>query len=106
MCGEDLLHDARNLMSVLGLYCDLLAMPGVLQPRHRKYAEDLRLVGTRSEALIGRLMEQLAPPAAEGPAPEGTGPLLNVGAAPPPVSLPDSVLRRASAPAAGRRVSC
>ena len=108
MRGEDLLHDARSLMSMLGLYCDLLAMPGVLQPRHRKYAEDLRLVGTRSEALIGRLMEQLAPPAAEGPAPEGTGPLLNVGAAPPPMSLPDSArsLRRASAPAAGRRVSC
>ena len=106
MRGEDLLHDARNLMSALGLYCDLLAMPGVLQPRHRKYAEDLRLVGTRSEALIGRLMEQLAPRAPEGPAPEG--PARNVGAAPAPVSLPDSArsLRRASAPAAGRRVSC
>ena len=66
MPGEDLLLDARNLMSILGLYCDLLATPGVLQPQHRKYAEDLRLVGTRSEALIGRLMEQLTPaPAAE-----------------------------------------
>jgi signal transduction histidine kinase len=88
MRGEDLLHDARNLMSALGLYCDLLAMPGVLQPRHRKYAEDLRLVGTRSEALIGRLMEQLARSAAEVPAPEGTGPespALNLGAATAPV---------------------
>src|ERR1035441_734927 len=28
MCGEDLLHDARNLMSVLGLYCDLLRRVG------------------------------------------------------------------------------
>ena len=66
MPGEDLLLDARNLMSILGLYCDLLASPGVLQPEHRKYADDLRLVGTRSEALIGRLMEQLtSAPAAE-----------------------------------------
>jgi hypothetical protein len=62
-----LLHDAGSLMSVVGLYCDLLAAPGVLQPRHRKYAEDLRLVGTLSEAMLGRLMEQLARGAAEDP---------------------------------------
>ena len=91
MRGEDLLHDARNLMSALGLYCDLLAMPGVLQPRHRKYAEDLRLVGTRSEALMGRLMEQLAPRAAEGTAPEG--PALNLGAAPAPDACSPAWLR-------------
>jgi signal transduction histidine kinase len=97
MRGEDLLHDARNLMSALGLYCDLLAMPGVLQPRHRKYAEDLRLVGTRSEALIGRLMEQLAPRAAGSPAPEG--PALNLGAAPAPAPCRDAE----AAPASLRR---
>ena len=113
MRGEDPLHDARNLMSALGLYCDLLAMPGVLQPQHRKYAEDMRLVGTRSDALIGRLIQQLTRPAAEGPGPqnhgpEDTGPAPNGYAVPQPVSLPDSArsLRRASAPAAGRQVSC
>ncbi len=61
-------------MSVVGLYCDLLDMPGVLQPQHRKYAEDLRLVGRRSGALIERVMEQLAESAANGPDPVLSGP--------------------------------
>src|ERR1019366_3115065 len=58
--GEGLLHDARNLMGTLGLYCDLLSMPDVLKPEHRQYADDLRLVGTRSGALIEHLIEHLA----------------------------------------------
>jgi len=57
--GEALLHDARNLIGTLGLYCDLLSMPGVLRQEHRQYADDLRLVGTRSGALIERLIHQL-----------------------------------------------
>ena len=57
--GEGLLHDARNLMGTLGLYCDLLSMPDVLKPEHRQYADDLRLVGTRSGALIEHLIENL-----------------------------------------------
>lgn len=55
--GEGLLHDARNLMGALGLYCDLLSMPGVLKPEHRHYAEEVRLLGTRSAAMIQQLME-------------------------------------------------
>ena len=58
---EGLLHDARNLMGAIGLYCDLLSMPGVLQPEHRLYAEELRLLGMRSGALIQHLMEQHIP---------------------------------------------
>jgi signal transduction histidine kinase len=63
--GDGLLHDARNLIGTLGLYCDLLSVPGVLQPQHRQYAEDLRLVGSRSGALIERLFEQLGSREAE-----------------------------------------
>ena len=38
--NEGLLHDARNLMGAIGLYCDLLSMPGVLShPEHHHYAE-------------------------------------------------------------------
>jgi len=59
---EGLLHDARNLMGAIGLYCDLLSMPGVLQPEHRLYAEELRLLGARSGALIQHLMERRLPP--------------------------------------------
>jgi signal transduction histidine kinase len=56
--GDGLLHDARNLMGALGLYCDLLSMPGVLKPEHRHYAAEVRLLGTRSAAMIQQLMER------------------------------------------------
>jgi signal transduction histidine kinase len=57
--GEGVLHDARNLLGALGLYCDLLAIPGVLKPEHNHYPEQLRLLGTRSGALIENLMQSL-----------------------------------------------
>jgi signal transduction histidine kinase len=54
----ELAHDARNLISALDLYCELLASPGVLAPGFQHYAEDLRRV-----ALSGaRLIEALAGP--------------------------------------------
>ena len=61
--SEGLLHDARNLMGALGLYCDLLSMPGVLKPEHRHYAEEVRLLGERSTAMIQQLMD---PPSRPG----------------------------------------
>jgi signal transduction histidine kinase len=57
--GEGLLHDARNLLGAVGLYCDLLAMPGVLKPEHSQYPEELRHLGARSGALIDTLMRLL-----------------------------------------------
>jgi signal transduction histidine kinase len=45
-------------MGALGLYCDLLSMPGVLKPEHRHYAEEVRLLGSRSAAMIQQLMER------------------------------------------------
>lgn len=59
MRGEGLLHDARNLMGTIGLYCDLLSMPGVLKPEHREYPDELRLLGARSKSLIDHLMQSL-----------------------------------------------
>ena len=59
LAGEGMLHDARNLMGALGLYCDLLSMPGVLKPVHNHYPEELRLLGTRSQALIENLMQSV-----------------------------------------------
>jgi signal transduction histidine kinase len=49
-------------MGALGLYCDLMSMPGVLKPEHQHYPEELRLLGTRSGALIERLMQALLAP--------------------------------------------
>jgi signal transduction histidine kinase len=53
---KGLSHDAQNLLGAVSLYCDLLSAPGVLKPEHRHYAEELRIVGTRSSALVVRLM--------------------------------------------------
>ncbi len=57
--GEGLLHDAHNLMNALGLYVDLLALPGVLKPEHSHYAEELRVLATRSGTLMERLVLSL-----------------------------------------------
>jgi signal transduction histidine kinase len=55
--GLGLAHDAGNLLGALGLYCDLLDLPGVLRPEHLHYARELRLLSQRSGALINRLLE-------------------------------------------------
>jgi signal transduction histidine kinase len=54
--GPGLAHDAGNLLGALGLYCELLALPGVLREEHRHYAEELRLLSGRSRVLIDRLL--------------------------------------------------
>jgi hypothetical protein len=54
--GAGLAHDAGNLLSALGLYCDLLQAPGVLQPEHQHYAEELRKLAGRSGSMIQRLL--------------------------------------------------
>jgi signal transduction histidine kinase len=57
-----MLHDARNLIGTIGLYCDLLSLPGVLKPEHRQYSDELRHLGERSGTLIDRLMRSLLGP--------------------------------------------
>ena len=54
--GIGLAHDAGNLLGALGLYCDLLELPGVLRPEHAHYARELRLLTHRSGTLINRLL--------------------------------------------------
>ncbi|AXC10839.1 Multi-sensor signal transduction histidine kinase [Acidisarcina polymorpha] len=76
-----LAHDARNLLSALEVYCDLLSAPGVLAPSFRHYAEDLRVVGTTG----ARLIEALAAPAS------GPRSLLARHAAPAVVDLASEV---------------
>jgi signal transduction histidine kinase len=43
-------------MGALGLYCELLARPGVLREEHRHYAAELQMISGRSRALIDRLL--------------------------------------------------
>jgi signal transduction histidine kinase len=49
-------HDARNMVTALGLYCDLLEEPGVLSAPYRHYGKELRLVATASRRLVEKLV--------------------------------------------------
>jgi signal transduction histidine kinase len=102
--GEGLLHDARNLMGTLGLYCDLLSMPGVLKPEHREYADDLRFVGTRSGALIERLVAHLVQSGADGLR-QGARSRAEDGAAPSHLASPTQPGRSVDSRCAVRPVS-
>jgi signal transduction histidine kinase len=56
--GPALAHDAKNLLSALRLYGELLGFAGVLNAKHRHYADDLKLLAGRSQKLIERLLER------------------------------------------------
>jgi signal transduction histidine kinase len=49
-------HEARNVVTALGLYCDLLEEPGVLSPAFRHYGEELKLLAATSRQLVGKLI--------------------------------------------------
>jgi len=49
-------HDARNMVTALGIYCELLDEPGVLSPQFRHYGNELRLVSAASRRLVEKLI--------------------------------------------------
>jgi len=53
----DVAHDARNMVTALGLYCDLLEEPGVLASPFAHYGNELRLVAAASRQLVEKLVE-------------------------------------------------
>jgi signal transduction histidine kinase len=53
-----LAHDARNLITALNLYCDLLNGPGVLAPPFRHYGNELRMVTAAGRRLVSKLSTQ------------------------------------------------
>lgn len=63
----EIAHDARNMVTALHLYCDLLDEPGVLTPTFAHYGGELRLVAAASRRLIEKLV------ALEPGLPVGTG---------------------------------
>jgi signal transduction histidine kinase len=52
----ELAHDARNMVTALGLYCDLLEEPGVLATQYSHYGNELRLVAAASRRLVEKLV--------------------------------------------------
>src|SRR6266568_341521 len=53
----ELAHDARNMVTALDLYCDLLQEPGVLAPPFSHYGGELKLVAAASRGLVDKLVE-------------------------------------------------
>lgn len=49
-------HDTRNMVTALGLYCDLLEEPGVLAAPYAHYGNELRLVAAASRRLVEKLV--------------------------------------------------
>lgn len=81
-----LMHDARNIMSGLMLYCELLSMPGVLNENHSHYAQDLESIVNRANRMIEKIAETAI---ASQPLPASTSvPLPTV-----PVAAADDELR-------------
>lgn len=52
---RELVHDARSVVTALGLYCDLLAEPGVLAAPHRHFLDELRLLSAATRSLVEKL---------------------------------------------------
>jgi signal transduction histidine kinase len=59
----ELAHDARNMVTALALYCELLEEPGVLAEGSRHFAQELRVVTAASWGLLEKLtrVEQRRP---------------------------------------------
>jgi signal transduction histidine kinase len=53
---SEVAHDARNMVTALALYCDLLEEPGVLANPFTHYAQELRLVAAASRRLVEKLV--------------------------------------------------
>lgn len=51
----EVVHDARNMVTALWLYCDLLQEPGVLATSYLHYGNELRLVASASRRLVEKL---------------------------------------------------
>ncbi|HUX27581.1 MAG TPA: sensor histidine kinase [Terracidiphilus sp.] len=49
-------HDARNMVTALGLYCELLQEPGVLATSFQHYGNELKLVAAASRRLVEKLV--------------------------------------------------
>lgn len=72
-------HDARNMVTALGLYCDLLEEPGVLAVPFAHYGNELRLVAAASRRLVEKLVALDSGPDADFDTGLNTG--LDAGAA-------------------------
>ena len=64
-------HDARNLVTALGLCAEMIGEPGVLAPHHGHFATEIRSITTASASLVERI-SGLARAAAQANPGQGT----------------------------------
>jgi signal transduction histidine kinase len=57
---DGLAHDARNVLSGLMLYCELLASPGVLAAAHAHYARDLESIAKSASRILEKIVDRAA----------------------------------------------
>lgn len=72
--AAEVAHDARNMVTALELYTELLGEPGVLAPDSLHYATELKLVVSASRRLVEKLV-LLDEPIAQNGTEQGTGTL-------------------------------
>lgn len=68
---DHLAHDARNVLSGLALYCELLAAPGVLSKQHSHYAQDLETIVQSAAQMMEKIIECAARNQQALPTPSG-----------------------------------
>lgn len=52
-------HDAHNMVTALGIYCELLERPGVLNPKALHLIDELQLITRASRKLVEQINEAL-----------------------------------------------
>lgn len=88
-----LIHDTRNMVSAMDLYCGLLAEPDVLSAPFQHYAGELQLIATACRSLLDRMANAEAKPDADLSS--------NAGSSPSPVRWPHN--RQPAQPRPNRR---
>lgn len=96
---SEIAHDARNMVTALGLYCDLLEEPGVLATPFTHYAHELRLVAAASRRLVEKLGTLDASAFPANAFPDGNAQTLLHANAQTRTALPGAAPANADAPA-------
>jgi two-component system cell cycle sensor histidine kinase/response regulator CckA len=96
-------HDARNLVTALGLCAELMSQPGVLAPKHGHFSAEIRSIAESSGQLVQRLSELCRKTAQtkEAPIPEAAVADLSES-----VEKMRSLLGAIAGPVANLQISC
>jgi signal transduction histidine kinase len=98
-----LAHDARNLVTALGLCAELMAEPGVLAPQHAHFAAEIHSITEASTRLVERLsnLGRRVAEAKENPVQEA--PITDLSAA---VQQMNSLLTAIAGPVTDVQIAC